>query len=235
MHLDVDRTAFFLDFDGTLAPIVERPDAARLAPPTRAALSRLAARAKGALAVISGRGLDDLDALLAPLRLPASGSHGAERRDAAGRLHRRPGAAAALSDIRPRFTAFAARYDLLLEDKPAGLALHFRARPELEHEARTLADALADEAALRVVHGHMVAELVPRGTDKGAALRAFMAEPPFAGRLPLAVGDDVTDEDAIVAAQAMGGFGARIGTSETAAQHRFETIDHFLDWLHAQA
>jgi len=233
LKLDPAETALFLDFDGTLAPIVARPEMAAMAPVTRKALRAAQAACGGAVALVSGRSLADLERLSAPLGLPLAGSHGLERKDASGRVHgfeatENPMVAAALE-------AYAGRHDLLLERKPAGLALHFRNRPELEAEARALAAEIAEGHGLRIIQGHMVSELTQAGVNKGTAVAAFMAEPPFAGRRPVAVGDDTTDEDAIAAAQDLGGTGVRIGGTDSYAAVRFDTIDDFLAWFHTWA
>lgn len=234
IELDPKETALFIDFDGTLTPIVARPELARPAPETLRLLSRLAERHDGAVAVLSGRRLADLDELLAPLRLPAAGSHGVERRDAGGRAHLEAPDEAAFRPLYETLAAFARRERLLLEPKPGGAALHFRSRPELETECRALADRLVDgRDDLRVIHGSMVAEIAPARGDKGTALSAFMTEPPFLGRTPVAVGDDTTDEDAFAAAQELGGVGIRIGFGPSGARCRLPDIDAFLAWLRA--
>jgi len=230
--IDAAATAFFVDFDGTLAPIVDRPELAAMAPDTRAAVSKLQARAGGAVAVISGRALADLDRMLAPLVLPASGSHGLERRDADGVATAAEGDAAAQTAIEA-VAAFGRSNDLLVERKQAGAAVHFRARPDLAEAAHAAVAAAASAAGdrLRTLRGDMVAELSLAHVDKGHAVRAFMAEPPFRGRRPLFAGDDVTDEDGFKAATALGGLAIKIGEGPTAATHRLPSIDDFLVWL----
>ncbi len=212
--------ALFLDLDGTLAPLAPRPEDVRLDAPLLDSLRLLQERLGGALALISGRPIAQLDALVAPLRLPAAGVHGAQRRDAAGRLHAASGEPPASAQ------AVAARWvtrhpSLRLELKPAAFALHFRAAPELGPDcARAVRDALRDEPAWEAIDGHCVVEVRARGVHKGQALEAFLDEAPFAGRQPVFIGDDVTDEDAIAAAQARGGLGIKVGAGATAAQHR---------------
>ena len=138
----------------------------------------------------------------------------------------------ALAAAGEQMRAHAKAHGLLLEEKSGGFAVHFRAKPDLETPTRALVSeiAAADES-FRAIHGHMVAELSLAGVDKGAALNAFMDETPFAGRVPVAIGDDTTDEDAFRAAQARGGLGIRIGGTETCAQGRFADIDALHDWL----
>lgn len=230
--IDWRRTALFLDFDGTLAPIVSRPSDAAMAPETRLAVERLARACDGALALLSGRGLGDLEARLSPFAPPAAaGSHGLERREANG-VRSLAADPAALAPVAGMLRDFASSEGLRLEEKPGALTLHYRDNPNTSDAARALAEkAAATDPKLRALHGHMVSEVALAGVDKGAALTAFMAAPPFAGRRPIAAGDDATDEDAFRAAQALGGFGVRIGGTETCAMYRMNTIDDFLGWL----
>jgi len=211
--------------------MADRPDRVEVTEDIRRTLDRLIERTGGALAIVSGRPLAEIDHFLAPLTLPGAGSHGVERRDAGGAMlpvADNAALGAATADLR----AYATAHDLLLEEKRGGSALHFRDAPDREAEARALADDLAGASdTLRAIHGHMVAELSFAGLDKGSAVGAFMAEPPFAGRIPVAIGDDTTDEDAFRAAQAQGGIGIRIGGTATVARARFADIDAFHDWL----
>lgn len=234
--IDLAGAAFFLDFDGTLAPIEPRPDLVRLPDPVRDTLQRLRDAAGGALAVLSGRDLSDLDRMLAPLSLPAAGSHGLVRRDAGGRLDEAASASPALAAACRQLSDFADAHGLLLEPKRGGASLHYRSDPALAAACLALADAIeAMHGGLRVIRGHMVIEVTIRGRDKGHALTAFMAEAPFRGRMPVAVGDDTTDEDAFAAAQAFDGLTIRIGPGVTRATHRMPDIGTFHDWLHRLA
>lgn len=239
-------SALFLDFDGTLAPLVDHPEKAGMAPATKNAVRRLHLGLEGAVALVSGRSLASLGPKVAPLQLAMAGGHGAERQGPKGEalaslLKVKPEQAQAyLDEIQPRLEAFVAEKEgLLLEPKQRGLALHYRARPELKPTCQEiLATVLKDtgqEGLWRLISGHMVFELALIGADKGSAVAAFLAVPPFQGRLPIAIGDDATDEDMFQAVQAGGGFGVKIGPGETIAQHRFDTIEGFLPWLEAQA
>ncbi len=227
---DLAAAALFLDFDGTLAPIAPRPNLAAMSEPTRAMLVRLLRRTEGALAILSGRALADLDRMLAPLVLPAAGSHGLERRSLAG-VTQRIVASGAVAEASQAMIAFGGAHGLLVERKPAGAALHYRDRPDLEAACRAFADRAAARPGLRTVHGDMIAEVSLAAADKGSALAAFMAEPPFRGRMPIVAGDDVTDEDAFRAARSMGGLAIKIGPGATAATHRAASIEDFLNWL----
>jgi trehalose 6-phosphate phosphatase len=223
--------AFFFDFDGTLAEIAAHPEAVEVVHSVPAALQALRVRASGAVAVISGRPVAEIDQHLRPLELPAAGVHGAERRRADGSWERvaLPDTAAALAWLEP---AVAPHPALRLERKPGALALHYRGADALE------ADCLAMmEHARRLVpdtvlmHGKKVIELKPAGADKGRAVDAFMAEPPFAGRRPWFFGDDVTDEAAFAAVQARGGVTVKIGEGETTAAWRLPDPAALRAWL----
>lgn len=231
--------ALFLDFDGTLVEIAPAPSAVRLSPRLRPMLEALATRLDGAVALVSGRPLAELDRLLAPLVLPAAGLHGLERRRADGRILRSPAPQAALDAARARLAAFVAETPgVLLEDKGLTLALHFRSAPERAAACRrAAADALAAaQGALRLLEGKMVFELRPEGGDKGEAVAAFLAEPPFAGRKPVFAGDDVTDEDAFAIVTERGGIAVRVGDgAPSRARYRVPSVEALLDWLAALA
>lgn len=204
--------AIFLDFDGTLVEIAPRPDAIRVPPSLPDLLQRLAAVTEGATALLSGRTIETLDRFLAPACLPAAGGHGAElRRSGAGPIEQRgfppvPHAwlteAEALADAHP---------GAILERKPAGFTLHARACPEaLPVFAEAMAACVSGHPDFSLLDAHMAVEVRPAGADKGRALMALMQAPPFAGRIPVFVGDDVTDEDAIAAAASLDGIGLRV-------------------------
>ena len=230
--IEIKNAALFLDFDGTLVRITDRPDQVKLEPPMRAALDSLVELTGEAVAIISGREIKELDRFLAPLTLPSAGSHGMERRNASGKNVGVSTGASVPTDVTSGLRTHAETHDLLLEDKASSIAIHFRNAPALEQETRSLADELAaPHPSLRVIHGHMVAEIASTEQDKGGALRAFMQEAPFKGRTPVAVGDDTTDEDAFRAAQDLGGIGIRIGGTNTCAAVWFSDIDAFQNWL----
>jgi trehalose 6-phosphate phosphatase len=235
-RLDWRTHAIFLDFDGTLAPIVPRPEQAAIAERTRGAVAAMMEKTGGALAILSGRDLDDLDGRLAPLRLPAAASHGVVRRDGAGTVRRDPHAAGKLAAAADRMEEFGRSRDLLIERKAGAVTVHYRNHPEAGDAARALVDDIVSDAeGLRAIHGNMVSEVAVAGANKGVALDAFMAEPPFAGRTPFMAGDDTTDEDAFEAAQARGGLALKIGRGSSVARLRVDAIEDFLDWLHRAA
>jgi trehalose 6-phosphate phosphatase len=230
-----DGWALFLDVDGTLLEIAERPDAVRAGRRTIDILAALDGCLEHALALVSGRPINVLDRLFAPLRLASAGLHGLERRTPAGMFERASAPAPMLDEVRTAFAAFAARHPgVLVEDKELTVALHFRGAPGCAAEARAAAATLARrfDEALVLQEGKMVVELRPRGPDKGDVVEMFMRSPPFSGRRPLFVGDDVTDEAGFAAANRLGGLSIRIGDgSRSAARLRLADVAALLDWL----
>jgi len=212
LPLPASDWALFLDLDGTLIDFAPRPDAAFAPPELPAALAAAAAALGGALAIVSGRAVAVIDRLLAPVRLPAAGCHGAELRGLPGRPSQRL-AAAPTARLLGVGEAIAAAANLLLETKPSGLVLHYRATPARAREAREAAEALLAEAGpgYELMPAALAFELRPRGFDKGMAIRSLMQAAPFAGRRPVFIGDDITDLDGIAAAEGMGGQGLLLG------------------------
>jgi trehalose 6-phosphate phosphatase len=229
------QLALFLDVDGTLLKIAATPDTVQVPKALRNTLELAAAREQGALALISGRSLNSLDRLFAPSQFPAAGQHGAERRDSQGRLWRAQIDTTVLNDIRAVLQPLvAACSGLLLEDKGRGFALHYRNAPELQMVVYAEMTKLQQRFAhhLQLKPGKHVLELSPTQCSKGTAIKAFMTEAPFAGRTPVFVGDDVTDEDGFAAVNELGGCSIRVGdASETVARYRFGNVSAVIDWL----
>lgn len=230
-----DGWAFFFDIDGTLIDIAPTPDAIVVPPDLPGDLARLSEKTDGALALISGRGIDTIDSLFAPARLPAGAIHGTQIRFADGDL-RLPPPSSALDDIRDRLAGFvAAHHGALLENKGSAVAVHYRANPDLHDqvEAEVRAAAALGGTELIVQPGKFVFEIRPAHADKGRALGTFMANPAFHGRRPLAIGDDVTDETMFKAAVKLGGDALRVGEAEgeSAARTGFDSPSDVRDWL----
>ncbi|HEX9905475.1 MAG TPA: trehalose-phosphatase [Propylenella sp.] len=232
--LDRKRHALFLDFDGTFVDFAPEPDAIALRPGSVDLLAAASRSLEGALAVISGRRIADLDRFLAPLELPASGVHGQEFRPAPGDFRLRP-PSPQLEQARRRLgSAIAADDPLLVEDKGGALVLHFRKHPEERDRASALAaQAVAGLSDLRAVEGHAIVEIRQRGVTKAAAIRLFMDHQPFSNRLPVFVGDDTTDEDGFRAVQNAGGFGIKVGGGETEAAFCLPGVTEVHAWLAA--
>jgi trehalose 6-phosphate phosphatase len=228
--------AFFLDLDGTLVDIAETPEAVDPGEAEIALLQRIQKASGGALAMISGRSLKRIDELFSPLVLAAAGQHGAERRDAQGKRHRHRFPVSALRPAAGGIRSFAARHQgLVFEDKGASVALHYRLAPQLAAAAlravREAAEPLGD--AVEVQGGKMVVELKPAGCDKGRAIETFMQEPPFAGREPVFLGDDVTDEYGFRVVNRLGGHSVKVGEGESAARWRLSSPSAAKQWLAA--
>ncbi|HZO01834.1 MAG TPA: trehalose-phosphatase [Burkholderiales bacterium] len=228
--------AFFLDLDGTLLDIAETPEDVDPGPEEILLLRRLAAAAGGALALISGRSLARIDQLFSPLVLPAAGQHGAEWRDAQGKRHRHRFPVQSLRPAAGGIRSFAARHrGLVFEDKGASMALHYRLAPQLAAAAKK---AVAEAAlplgdTVEVQGGKMVVELKPAGCDKGRAIESFMREPPFAGRVPVFLGDDVTDEYGFRVVNRLDGHSVKVGEGPSAARWRLEDPAAARAWLGA--
>jgi trehalose 6-phosphate phosphatase len=230
----LDRISLFVDLDGTIAPLEATPQAVGPDRARRRLLDALLARLNGRLAVISGRTLADLDRVLEG-RIPALGAvHGLVRRLPDGRTvepTRNDRVRQALKEMR---AAAAADPALLVEDKVIAAALHYRGHPEAGPVCRDIANRLGARLGLTVQEGDMVVEVRARGPDKGAAIAAFMAEPPFAGHVPVFLGDDLTDEDGFRAAARLGGYGVVVGPRRpTAAIYALAGVGEVRAWLNA--
>ncbi|HEY5634649.1 MAG TPA: trehalose-phosphatase [Burkholderiaceae bacterium] len=226
--------AMFLDVDGTLLDIADAPDLVHVDKGLLRLLDSLVRANEGAVALVSGRSIADLDKLFSPLILPAAGLHGAERRDARRNVHRQP--------VDPRLRQVErelARWSLsrpgtLVEDKGGAVALHYRLAPGEEVAARklirTVASSLGDDYVVQ--SGKRVVEIKPSGVSKATAIGEFMREAPFAGRRPVFVGDDATDEDGFLAVRDLGGLAVGVGEREFHhASCRLADVRAVEDWL----
>jgi trehalose 6-phosphate phosphatase len=224
-------TALFLDFDGTLADLAPQPEAVRVADDLVALLRLLFSQVDGALAIVSGRRLSDLDEFLHPLELPSAAEHGAQRRLADGQL-----VGIAPPDLQHAIKAASAlakqHAGLQVEIKNAAVALHYRHAPELETLClQIMTEATRASTGVELLCGKYVFEIKPAGVSKGTAIATFMLHAPFAGRVPLFAGDDVTDEAGFAAVQSLGGAGIKVGDGETVAQHRCGSPAALRQWL----
>jgi trehalose 6-phosphate phosphatase len=227
-----EGAALFLDFDGTLVELADTPDAIAVPAGLVPLLERLRRRLDGRLAIVSGRSRADLERHLPLHGIAFSGSHGLELRLADG-TSLPLSVPIGLEDLKARVEAFAAATPgLLVEEKPAGIALHDRLAPEEGPRADAFIAALAKERGMTVQRGAMVAELRPNGATKGDAIKAFMTEPEFAGTRPLFMGDDLTDEHGFEAAAGLDGAGILVGPErESAARYRLGSVVEARRWL----
>lgn len=213
-------SALFLDFDGTLVDIAPRPEAVVVPEGLLDTLRRLDDYLGGAVAVISGRPIGQIDGFLQPLRLPVAGVHGVERRRADGSLTYVD--TPALDRVEAAAQQLSREHEgLLVERKRGSLALHYRQAPALEPLClAVMEDAVQASEGLALLRGKMVVEAKPSGASKGHAIEAFLQEPPFAGRMPLFIGDDVTDEAGFATVQRLGGVGVKVGEGTSVASLR---------------
>jgi trehalose 6-phosphate phosphatase len=227
------RTALFLDFDGTLTDLAPQPDAVQVTEELVPTLRQLQTQLNGALAIVSGRPLTELDGFLAPLQLPTAAEHGAQCRWPSGDVDRL--ASPDLCDVARLASALAAQHaGLHVEIKTAGVALHYRHAPALEAQClQVMQQAISGRPGLELLRGKFVFEAKPTGVSKGTAIAAFMAQPSFASRLPLFAGDDVTDEAGFATVQRLGGQSIKIGEGATLAHYRCATPAAFRQWLQA--
>ncbi|WP_181708587.1 trehalose-phosphatase [Chthonobacter rhizosphaerae] len=234
LDLEPDETALFLDFDGTLVDLAPRPEDVVVAPRLPALLSRLQTRFGGAVSLVSGRPIADLDSFLTPFSSVAHGLHGLEGRDAPYAPVIRVKPPAALDWIRSGLSesGIGETPGVLVEDKGLTIAVHYRNAPD-QHDAicTLLHDLAAPHADLSVLAGKMVVEVKPFGTSKATAVERALVLPGFKGRRPVFVGDDITDEDGMKAALERGGTAVKIGEGPSVAPHRLGSPADVHAWL----
>lgn len=226
-------SAIFLDLDGTLVDIAEHPEGIVVGERLHEMLERLRQACGGAVALISGRSIADIDRHLGLPELPVAGQHGLERRTATGARIELPGRDSLLP-VRHALDILAERYPgILVEDKGLTLAVHYRQRPALaswlHRRLRALLDTLPPGLAIQ--RGKRVVEIKLAGADKGRAIAAFLTEAPFHGRRPVFVGDDLTDEAGFLVVNAAAGVSVKVGAGSTAASCRLPDVEAVLAWL----
>jgi len=228
--------ALFLDIDGTLAELAHVPDAVRIDQGITEALPRLAQDLGGALALITGRAITSADLLFPNFKLPMAGQHGCERRDGKGTIHLHAPRKDTYARLCKLLRGLAKRHpELLIEDKGAAIALHYRAIPELASELhKAVAESLREGEGYLLQPGKMLLEVRPEGRDKGTAIDDFMLESPFAGKLPVFVGDDLTDEHGFATVERLGGWTIKVGTGRTVARFRLADVAAVRRWLLAR-
>jgi trehalose 6-phosphate phosphatase len=226
----LDSASLFLDFDGTLTEFVDPSGDPTPGQPTLDMLATLSRRLDGRVAIISGRSLDSLAGLVTVDGLDLTGSHGLERRRPDGT--RTPLSGADFSALHAEGRELAGQFGILLEEKPAGAAFHYRGRPLVERDLTEAVTRLAARHDVEFRRGALVVEVRAPGPNKGDALRTMMGETPFASGVPLFIGDDITDEDGFEAAIALGGHAILVGEARaTAANYGLPSVAATLDWL----
>lgn len=223
--------ACFLDVDGTLIDIAETPDRAQADPALLDLVARLHRRCGGALALVSGRSLADLERRFGGLGVAMAGLHGVERLDAQGRRHVHAAPPLPTQTLRDALAPLLARHPgLLLEDKGMTLALHYRREPQMAEPVQRLMRELAGPG-FEVQLGKCVAEIKPAGCSKGTALAEFLSEAPFCGRLPVFVGDDLNDEYAFDEVNRRDGISVKVGAGKSCARYRLADAKAVRRWL----
>lgn len=222
-----------MDFDGTLADFAAHPSQVSVVEHLPKLLHALSERLEGGLAIVTGRRLDEIDALLAPTVLPGAGVHGAEIRALGGTashiVNLEP-----ISDLARKVAeCFAPDTRLLVEDKRAALALHFRQAPERALECIEVMKTMAAPLNLEVIVGDMVVEALSPDIGKGKAIRRLLKRPPFKARMPVFIGDSAFDEEGFAAADDLGGYGVKVGSGETLARYRVRNVSEVHQWLRA--
>lgn len=227
--------AVFVDVDGTILEIAETPQDVYVPESLKILLNTLCLRLDGALALVSGRSIADLDRLLTPFRFCVAGVHGFERREPAGCVVRAQVDPSMLNDARVELSGLAAAFPgLLLEDKQFALAMHFRRVPHLRMFVRSHMSRVVAELSPQFVMqpGKCVFEIRPAAWSKATAIERFMDQPPFRGRVPLFVGDDLTDEDAFALVNGRGGISVRVGPAQfTFARYVLADVREAVAWL----
>ena len=227
--------ALFLDFDGCIVDVAPTPEAVVVPDCLPALLVALRETLGGAVAIVSGRPIEQIDGFLGTAVPAVAGLHGLERRRVEGGIVRSPLPRNDLRVVRALLEAFAAECPgIFVEDKTYTLALHYRLAPSLRDDCRDVVNAALKDApqGWQVIEGKFVFEIRPVGHTKGTAIEAYMGEAPFLGRTPVFCGDDITDEDGFEVVNARGGVSIRVGKgSATRATVQAETVGELLDWL----
>lgn len=225
--------AYFLDVDGTLIEIAETPDGVLVDAQLLKLIEQLSRACGGALALVSGRSIANLEALVGGQRLPMAGLHGLERRDAEGRWSTHTSAFEAKAAIKTALFPVLERHPgLLLEDKGLSLALHYRLAPTLAaYVHRLMARQARLGECLEIQRGKRVVEIKPAGIDKGSAIDAYLGEPPFCARRPVFIGDDLNDEHGFAAVNRLDGISIKVGKGASCARFRLPDVQAVRRWL----
>ena len=226
--------AFFFDLDGTLIDFADTPTAVHVGEELRLLLEQLYRDTGGAVALMSGRAIAEIDRLFPHAQMPVAGQHGLERRGAEGRVIWHAVPTLRFERVRVRMaSAVHGKAGLLLENKGLSLALHYRRAPRLAAYAHRLARSMLPIVGRRfcIQRGKYVVEMRPAGKDKGMGILEFMKEEPFRGRTAVFVGDDASDEFGFATVNRIGGHSIKVGAGRTAARWRLPTVRAVREWL----
>ena len=227
--------ALFLDIDGTLLEISDKPALVTVNDNLKRLIFKLERCLNGAVAFISGRTILEVDQLFNPLRLATSGKHGAERRDTLGQTSiAKYNASIITTHTVKTLQKFVNKNPgTMLEDKRQTLALHYRLKPQIEKKATDLINCLiSDHTELELLKGKMVLEIKPKATHKGTAIAQFMKEHPFAGKTPFFFGDDASDEDGFQVINSINGISVCVNPQlNSIAKFKLDTVSSVIDWL----
>jgi trehalose 6-phosphate phosphatase len=233
--LRLDQSAILLDIDGTLLDLAPTPREVWVPPDLSTTLNRLLARTSGALALVSGRSLNDIDLIFAPEQFPAVGGHGAEMRISADSEAVATHAPPMDKELKRRLAAIAKLSPgILLEDKGYSLALHYRLAPHAEkaiYAAVSLIRADLPNAPIEVLPGKCVCEIKHSGFNKATGVRELMIHEPFRGRRPIFIGDDVTDEAVFGIMPDLGGLAFSVGRRAKGVVDHFDEPRDVRNWL----
>jgi len=235
LRTDLQKTAVLLDVDGTILDIAPTPREVFASHDLRETLHRLWRRTGGALAFVSGRPVSELDRIFSPLQLPAIGGHGAELRLVAGQPAERSRIPLLDAGVKRQFAAIAeALPGIILEDKGYSLALHYRLAPDKERVVREAAAricAALGSAAIELLPGKLVVEIKQTGVTKATGVRELMTYPPFIGRRPVFIGDDVTDQSVFAVVPDFNGISMGVGADVCGVDFCFERPAEVRRWL----
>lgn len=231
--ISIEHAAFFFDVDGTLAALQPSPEMVTIPSHVRKDIFQLSQQCHGALAVISGRPLTQIDQLFAPLQLPAAGVHGAEWRDTHGKVQRTSPDTQSLKQIEQRLEeGVLSLPGVVLEKKRIAFALHYRQARQFSHQTRELAQLMSEQfPGMAVQTGKCVVELKPASIDKGVAIKRFMQEVPFSGRIPVFFGDDMTDERGFKVVNQLQGISVKVGEGRTEARFHLHSTEDVYAWI----
>src|SRR3984885_13264236 len=231
----LDGCALLLDIDGTLLDLAPTPREVWVPPGLAKTLNRLLEKTSGALALVSGRSLNDIDLIFAPAEFPAVGGHGAEMRIMIDNESVATHAPPLDKELKKRLAAIAQLSPgILLEDKGYSLALHYRLAPQAEkaiYEAVSLIRADLPNAPIEVLPGKCVCEIKQSGFDKATGVGELMMHEPFTGRRPIFIGDDVTDESVFAAMPSLGGLAFSVGRHAQGVAGHFDEPTNVRAWL----